>query len=653
MRHLCIIDPDIQGFGGHHYQYAQRLSKAFVDSGWRVTVIGSRESALSNESGVCVPLPLLRFSLRDKLTITGLGGTSKRLAQFVPRGLRGTLLRLRFSRLLLIVAQARSASLSELVFLRYPQPLGSPLPSPRFVLLLIWPWTKTLGGMRRYALSRNFFSALLQVLRTLGIILAGLIVWPFALIVSVSTSVSMKTLVARDIRRALRIAGVPPGTLVVVPNASLVDLQALGSRALRRRSVEGLEWLLVYRRPLEEVSPISRVQNADKSAFLMRSALSDLRSQCSNVLCALATDTEELTSEYSRALGEPFFTLPVPAETYRFTTKPERSVITISYLGDARDEKGFGQIPDLINYLSYRSGDLPKYRILLQSNPNGRFPEPDTKVALDYIATNRPIQVETFMGPVSDMEYARVLLESDVILLPYEASSYTTRSSGIFMEAIANGVVPVVTGGTWMSNIVEPARQMWLETKERHLDLNDELQSMVCDAGQGEGVWLTNAECNARTLFMHISKPEHYASQSISVQVIQRQGNRFPQLMMDTTVHLNHGIARLACSIGPGRIEIALAPTRDPLTSLRDIKVYAMQSAVELSGYDPGVAVLGRASQTLGFAVCGVLKDLPTYQSQLAWLKHHIRPKYDLSPVPTDIDAALRLRRNALSGGAF
>ena len=47
--------------------------------------------------------------------------------------------------------------------------------------------------------------------------------------------------------------------------------------------------------------------------------------------------------------------------------------------------------------------------------------------------------------------YLRYLNESDAILLPYNIWNYQYSSSGIFIEAVSAGKVPLVSDGLWIS----------------------------------------------------------------------------------------------------------------------------------------------------------------------------------------------------------
>ena len=61
-------------------------------------------------------------------------------------------------------------------------------------------------------------------------------------------------------------------------------------------------------------------------------------------------------------------------------------------------------------------------------------------------------QVRLLPGGMPRADYLGWLQAADLILLPYDASSYAERTSGIFVEAIAAGKAAPVTPGTWMAH---------------------------------------------------------------------------------------------------------------------------------------------------------------------------------------------------------
>ncbi|MEW6540783.1 MAG: hypothetical protein AB1402_04090 [Bacillota bacterium] len=56
---------------------------------------------------------------------------------------------------------------------------------------------------------------------------------------------------------------------------------------------------------------------------------------------------------------------------------------------------------------------------------------------------------------LSRRDYEMRMMESDIVLLPYDKEAYRESTSGIFVEAIVAGKVPLVTSGTWMAKELE------------------------------------------------------------------------------------------------------------------------------------------------------------------------------------------------------
>jgi hypothetical protein len=48
-------------------------------------------------------------------------------------------------------------------------------------------------------------------------------------------------------------------------------------------------------------------------------------------------------------------------------------------------------------------------------------------------------------------EYMEWMQTAELVLLPYLGKDYARRTSGIFVEAVSVGAIPVTTKGTWMA----------------------------------------------------------------------------------------------------------------------------------------------------------------------------------------------------------
>lgn len=55
-------------------------------------------------------------------------------------------------------------------------------------------------------------------------------------------------------------------------------------------------------------------------------------------------------------------------------------------------------------------------------------------------------------------EYIRLLSTTDVVVLPYSPQAYSQKTSGVFVEAVSAGKLPLVTRGTWMASELERFR---------------------------------------------------------------------------------------------------------------------------------------------------------------------------------------------------
>ena len=67
----------------------------------------------------------------------------------------------------------------------------------------------------------------------------------------------------------------------------------------------------------------------------------------------------------------------------------------------------------------------------------------------------RDQNIEFIDANLTREEYCSWMKFSDLILLPYYSESYRARSSGVFIEAICAGAIPITTKNTWMASELE------------------------------------------------------------------------------------------------------------------------------------------------------------------------------------------------------
>jgi len=164
-----------------------------------------------------------------------------------------------------------------------------------------------------------------------------------------------------------------------------------------------------------------------------------------------AADTDALAEEYEELTEKKVFVFPIP-HTSKLLNGPlargsAADKITIVYLGDARDEKGYYLIPDAIE-LVLREALTMKLEFIIQSNTSDYSGKMTIMAKEKLKAFNgRVTMIDRSLGTA---EYYNLLGGADAVLIPYRAKDYYARSSGIFTEALAFGKSVIVPRNTWM-----------------------------------------------------------------------------------------------------------------------------------------------------------------------------------------------------------
>lgn len=256
---------------------------------------------------------------------------------------------------------------------------------------------------------------------------------------------------------------------VFIPTAGLTEI--LGILECFRNSSRILKtnWHFLFRRNIFQGTRIQYSIQQEQMRGL-RNAFQTVLEGLANEKVFFYTDTNELTEQFAELKIAKFTTLPIPHTHPASSHKINEKKIIISYLGDARTEKGYHFLPDVVDDLWQKYVKTGEVIFKIQSNFNIPGGEPKSALARNMLSIFPSDKIALMTNGLSQKEYSDLLLGSNIILLPYDENNYYARSSGILAEALAAGIPVVVPARTWMS------RQFQRKIYEYHLSLKNELK---------------------------------------------------------------------------------------------------------------------------------------------------------------------------------
>lgn len=125
----------------------------------------------------------------------------------------------------------------------------------------------------------------------------------------------------------------------------------------------------------------------------------------------------------------------------------------LSYLGAAREEKGFTLLPDLVEGVLAHP-DCEHVRCFIQCSPQIIGYLPPIKAALARLEPLEGDRVSLCRKAMPSDEYAQVLDDSDGLLLLYDYEKYRVRGSAIAWDGVISGKILVTRTGTFPASIL-------------------------------------------------------------------------------------------------------------------------------------------------------------------------------------------------------
>lgn len=286
---------------------------------------------------------------------------------------------------------------------------------------------------------------------------------------------------ATDTRNLFHKINLEEGDHIFVPTAGLTEILGLLEYFKNNSVHPKANWHFLFRRNIFQGTKIEYSKQQEQMRGL-RNALQIVLEGFPKGKVFFYTDTNELTEQFDELKIAKFTTLPIPHTHPASSHKINDNKIIISYLGDARTEKGYHFLPGVIDDLWKGYVSTGKVMFKIQSNFNIPGGEPKPALARNLLSVFPLDKVDLLTSSLSQEEYTDLLLGSNIILLPYDENNYYARSSGILGEALAAGIPVLVPARSWMS------RQFQGKIYNYHLSLLKELKIVKKFAGN-DLVW--------------------------------------------------------------------------------------------------------------------------------------------------------------------
>ena len=469
MRQFVLIDHSIRGLTGHHYEYAVHVLGAAAKAGYQPLLAVNRKFTGQGEKNWRVfpeyefgfwseprkrpmaPALLERarqiwFLARCKLRFSFLGlawlgrNDWAKYLSLRPSGFSGFVTHVLGVLFIVVMKGLRLAGL--LILLPFGV-LALPLSA-------LWELLKLLV---RPPFFQRYVRALVQELKTYAEFTKAVL--PSSGRNSLGgekrSRASGRTAAAfgRDTGNLFNKVHLQAGDVVFLPTVSHRDLLGL----LEFFRADGLSsdatWHFLFRRDLYPGTPEDLPESAEEVAEI-RSAFQTFQREIGERKVFFYTDSAELTRQYERLETFPFHTLSIPHTYSARDASVGEGPLRVTYLGDARREKGYHLLPKIAGDLK-QEGLAGKLRFVFQSNYNVPGGEPEAVVARGQLESFPESMVSLYKQALSTTDYKALLLSSGITILPYDRTSYGARNSGVLVESLAAGIPVIVPAGTWLS----------------------------------------------------------------------------------------------------------------------------------------------------------------------------------------------------------
>jgi glycosyltransferase involved in cell wall biosynthesis len=210
------------------------------------------------------------------------------------------------------------------------------------------------------------------------------------------------------------------------------------------------------------------------------------------------TDTRQLSEDFNLLGTTRFGVLPIPFRSELIAPPCHSSgePLQLVFLGQARDEKGFPWLPDLVDDLDADYVRTGKVRFSIQANLGAPQYNPRSAGALARLkqCPHKVVELLGLDAPLTPGEYYRLVSRANIVLLPYDRDRYRAASSGTLADAIAGGRPVVVPSRGWMAGQLPHGAGETFDDYESFVSavrrVIDNYESYAATALRGRSDWL-------------------------------------------------------------------------------------------------------------------------------------------------------------------
>ncbi|MFO1159203.1 MAG: glycosyltransferase [Reyranellaceae bacterium] len=232
--------------------------------------------------------------------------------------------------------------------------------------------------------------------------------------------------------------------LLVLPCCDQVLAAAVARNFARTRfrpAPHVLLWLMYaphYLRPTDDPRSVELGAECQQAFASLRASLGEDRRRLHAY-----SETRQMADFYQRLLGIEVAAMPAPGLVLAARGRQRGDMPpTVLCIGFANKPKGYRLLPEAIQRVMSQHADVrfKVHGIVKGSDAEGDQPVFETLSGLGS-------RVVVRQDVLSEQDYAALLDEADLLLLPYDPEVYRTRGSGVFTDAHKSGLPVVATGG--------------------------------------------------------------------------------------------------------------------------------------------------------------------------------------------------------------